>query len=132
MNFSKTLTIGVLTIALFTSCSNTPESLAELPKTDMEKAKAFSDDVLPIVETVMNKKAVAVDTDSLIPALKASNGSLRNQIAIYTEKDTVNQENIAFLEKSLKVQKRKNVGNTILLTTFAISSAALMLLYLTK
>jgi len=57
---------------------------------------------------------------------------LRNQIAIHTEKDTVNQENIAFLEKSLKVQKRKNVGNTILLTTFAISSAALMLLYLTK
>lgn len=71
-------------------------------------------------------------TDSLIPALKASNGSLKNQIAIHIEKDTVNQENIAFLEKNLKVQKRKNVGNTILLTTFAISSAALMLLYLTK
>lgn len=84
---------------------------------------------LDLVESYQTAKAY---TDSLIPALKASNGSLRNQIAIHTEKDTVNQENIAFLEKSLKVQKRKNVGNTILLTTFAISSAALMLLYLTK
>lgn len=77
MNFSKTLAIGVLTIALFTSCSNTPESVAELPKTDIEKAKAFSDEVLPIVETVMNKKAVAVDTDSLIPVTEKAIGDLK-------------------------------------------------------
>lgn len=108
------------------------DTLIVVTEQQIDNANSTRITLLGCVEVVEAYRISKTYTDSLIPALKASNGSLRNQIAIYTEKDTVNQENIAFLEKSLKVQKRKNVGNTILLTTFAISSAALMLLYLTK
>lgn len=71
-------------------------------------------------------------TDSLIPAYKVEIGSLKNQIVLYEEKDTVNQQNIDFLKKSLKVQKRKNVGNSIIMFTFVGLSAVTTVLYLTK
>lgn len=71
-------------------------------------------------------------TDSLIPAYKIEAGSLKNQISIHEEKDEANKQNISFLEKSLKKEKRKVVGGKVLITIFAVSTIVLGTLYITK
>lgn len=84
---------------------------------------------IDVVESYRTQKTY---TDSLVPALKATNGSLRNQISIYQEVDNSKDQNIKFLEKSLKKEKRKVVGGKIITAIFVISSATLAVLYITK
>jgi hypothetical protein len=63
-------------------------------------------------------------------------GSLENQIDIHEEKDvqeeaSIEEKNI-IIKKAEKKAKLKKIGNSILFSTFAIGSAVLMVLYLTK
>lgn len=91
--------------------------------------RATLEGCLEVVDSYRTQKTY---TDSLIPTLKASSGMLKNQLSIYQEIQNSNEQNISFLEKSLKKEKRKKVGNQILFYTFAVSSALLTVLYLTK
>lgn len=62
----------------------------------------------------------AAMADTIIQGYKAEVGALRQQISALKEKDVVREDNIKFLEKSLKKEKRRKIGNKILLSSIIV------------
>lgn len=108
------------------------DTLIVVTEQQIDNANSTRITLLGCIEVVEAYRTSKSYSDSLIPALKASNGMLKNQLSIYQEIQNSNKQNISFLEKSLKKENGKKVANQILFYTFAVSSAALMVLYLTK
>lgn len=88
------------------------------------------------LDVVDSYRVVKDNADSTINALKKHNKSLENQIDIHEKKDvqeeaSIEEKNI-IIKKAEKKAKLKKIGNSILFSTFAVGSAVLMVLYLTK
>lgn len=91
--------------------------------------KVTLDGCLDLVNVYKKNTAIA---DTTIEKLSAANSSKDTVITYLTRKDTVNQQNTKFLEKSLRKEKRKVVGGKVLITIFAVSTIVFGTMYITK